>query len=317
MNQDFMPCASIDTLRARAKMLTKIRHFFDGLGFFEVQTPVLSHDTVVDRHIEPIALEVNARGNDQPDVMFLQSSPEFAMKRLLAAGADAIYQMGPAFRAGEKGTLHNIEFTMLEWYRVGDTYEQGMDLLDQFSQQVLGRPPATRLTYHEAIALSSGIDLTTKDGIEEFQKLQESLDTVDFSELLDQRIEPTLKKLGTAILYDWPADQAALARIRRDHIGAYGAFAERFELYLDGIEIANGYHELTEASELESRNRQVDVHRTNDKKPRLPIQSRLLDAMKHGLPDACGVALGVDRLMMIALDKPRIRDVLTFDIDNA
>jgi len=314
---DFLPNASIDTLKERAEIIARVRAFFDDLGFFEVQTPSLSRDTMIDRHIDPLALQISLPGQQDPDLFFLQTSPEFAMKRLLAAGAQAIYQIGPAFRADESGSLHNVEFTMLEWYRVGDNYQAGMDLLDQLSQQILGRQPATRLTYLDAIRLSSGIDLNTAEGIQEFEQWKFSLNAPDFSQMLDERIEPKLRELKTVILYDWPSDQSALARIRHEHSGEYGSFAERFELYIDGIEVANGYHELTDPQEMLARNRQVDVARSNENKPRLPIESRLLDAMRAGVPDCSGVALGIDRLVMLALGKSNISDVMAFDIHRA
>lgn len=165
--------------------------------------------------------------------------------------------------------------------------------------------------------MSSGIDLSTEAGQAEFRELNDTLDGLDFTRMLDERIEPKLKELGTVILYDWPADQSALAKIRKDRDGEYGSFAERFELYVDGVELANGYHELTDANELLRRNHAVDVHRNNEKRSRLPVESRLLDAMRHGLPDCCGVALGIDRLVMLALGKTSIRDVMAFDIHRA
>ena len=314
---DFLPNATIETLRARSGIIKRIREYFDQLGFFEVQTPTLSRDTVVDRYIEPLAMEVKLPNGNGPDLFFLQTSPEFATKRLLTAGAEAIYQIGPAYRADEVGKLHNIEFTMLEWYRTGDTYQQGMDLLDDFSQKILGREPATRLTYQQAIELSSGIDLSTEEGVAEFEQWQFQFQTTDFSQMLDERIEPKLRELKTVILYDWPSEQAALAKIRQDRQGEHGSYAERFELYIDGIEIANGYHELTDPNELLRRNRTADVQRQNDKRARLPVESRMLDAMRHGLPDSCGVALGIDRLVMMALGKTNISDVMAFDIHRA
>src|SRR5262245_29020578 len=157
---DFQPAASLDTLRRRAELLAKIRRFFDERGFLEVETPVLSHDTVVDRHLDPIPVTLfsDPRQPSEGQRLWLQTSPEFGMKRLLAAGATAIYQITRAFRGGEVGPLHNPEFTMVEWYRVGDDYQAGMRLLAELAQDVLTYGAVQRLTYREALLRHAGID---------------------------------------------------------------------------------------------------------------------------------------------------------------
>ena len=301
--KDFLPSASIQTIQQRAVILARIRGFFDKRGFFEVQTPALSRDTVVDRYIEPLEVKVSLGGKLRG--FWLQTSPEFAMKRLLAAGARAIYQIGPAFRAAEVGDSHNVEFTMLEWYRVGDSYRQGMDLLDEFAQEILGCPPAERLTYREAFQRFCQVDPFGADP----EPGHDELNLV-----LADHVEPQLKLLDSVILYDWPADQAALARVRNE---SELAFAERFELYVRGVELANGYNELTDAAELLARNEAINADRVASGRAALPVDSRLLDAMRYGLPDCCGVALGVDRLVMLALGKSSIQEVMPFDIGRA
>lgn len=317
--EDFHPTADIETLRQRARVIARIRRFFDSREFFEVQSPALSHDTIVDQHIDPLVVAMKLPGQSV-DSYYLQTSPEFAMKRLLAAGADAIYQIGPAFRAGEIGQLHNIEFTMLEWYRVGDSYQKGIRLLDDLAQEVLGCQTAERMTYFDAMKRFGEFDLLSANRNDEFEKLRFALNReftiLEFlNETWVQKVEPALKQFRSIIIYDWPADQAALARVRVDETGH--SVAERFELYVDGIELANGYHELTDAEELMKRNKAVNEKRVAAGKNLLPVKSRLLDAMRHGLPQSCGVALGVDRLVMLALGKKTICDVMAFNSHRA
>lgn len=295
---DWRPGMAIEDLARRAEIIGRIRGFFDQRGFVEVQTPCLSRDVVVDRFIEPLPVPAAA---DQP--MWLQTSPEFAMKRLLAAGARAIYQMGPVFRAGERGRSHNTEFTMLEWYRAGDDYRRGMDLLEEFAGELIVDAPAIRMTYRQLFQKFAGIDPFA--GVE-FE---------DLNRLLAEQVEPALQSIPSLIVHDWPADQAALARTRTDASGIQ--VAERFELYCHGTELANGYHELTDAEELLRRNQQVNRQRQAAGQVALPVDSRLLQAMQAGLPDSCGVALGVDRLVMLALNKPDIDQVMPFAGDRA
>jgi lysyl-tRNA synthetase class 2 len=296
------PTATWEVLQARARILRLIRSFFDERGFFEVQTPCLSRDVVVDRYIEPLSIEVFLPQGRE--TFWLQTSPEFAMKRLLAAGAGAIYQIGPAFRAHESGDQHNVEFTMLEWYRAGDDYEAGMQLLDDFAQVVIGTPPAQRLTFREAFSRFAAVD--PFDGNTDFELV---------NELMDSKIAPALATLPAVILYDWPAEQAALARTRISRDGH--EVAERFELFSNGLELANGYHELRDADELLRRNHRINALRKRDGRPELPVNSQLLAAMKNGLPPASGVALGMDRLVMRMLQLARISDVMSFDCRNA
>ena len=301
-NQEWRPTATIEALQGRARVLRLIREFFDIRDFMEVQTPCLSRDVVVDRYIEPLSIDV--RLPEGTETFWLQTSPEFAMKRLLAAGATSIYQMGPVFRANETGSHHNIEFTMLEWYRADDDYTAGMQLLDEFAQTIIGCPPAVRLTYRDACKRFANID--PFDG---------TFDDDQLNLIMAEKVEPGLATIPSAILHDWPAGQAALAKTRIDHDGHH--VAERFELYVDGIELANGYHELTDANELLQRNIRTNELRIQDGKAQLPNDSRLISAMASGLPSASGVALGVDRLVMLILKHKTIREVIAFDSRNA
>jgi lysyl-tRNA synthetase class 2 len=225
------------------------------------------------------------------------------MKRLLAAHADAlpaIYQVCKAFRGGEVGALHNPEFTMIEWYRVGDDYAAGMQLLADFAEALLGLGEPERITYRDAFLQYAGVDPTGRSDL-------------DRDELLVTKVEPHLGRTRPTIVYDYPASQAALARIRNTD----PPVAERFELYVRGIELANGYHELLDPAALRQRNRRSNLERQSDGKFTLPEDSRLLSAMDHGLPPCSGTALGFDRLVLIATGAAKLQDVLAFPIDRA
>ena len=300
----FLPSASLEMLRRRADLLKAVRAFFDGRGFWEVETPVLSRDTVIDRHLDPLAVTLwkDPREPERGTRLWLQTSPEFGMKRLLSAGATAIYQVSKAFRGGEVGPLHNPEFTMLEWYRVGDGYLEGMQLLDDLAGATLGRGACERLTYRDAFLQFAKVDPQAA-GADEF-----ALDDV-----LTARVQPQLGRGAPTILYDFPADQAALAQVRS---GANPA-AERFELFVDGVELANGYHELLDANVLRERNERNNALRIADGKYPLPVESRLRDAMDAGLPPCAGCALGFDRLVMVAAGAQSLAEVMAFPIDRA
>ncbi len=325
-DHDFRPSATWANLKLRSRLLQRLRRFFDGRGFLEVETPLLSADTIVDRHIDPLHVQMSDSSgrNDECRAMWLQSSPEFSMKRLLASGADAIYQITRAFRADETGPLHNVEFTIVEWYRVGDSMDDGIRLLDELSADMLGRGPADRLSYREAFLRHAGIDPLAAD----VNSLRDHVNErriahpagVDSSDrdlwlnlLLTECVEPQLGRERPTILFDYPASQGALAVVRDED----PPVAERFELYVDGIELANGYHELTDANELRRRFALANEQREADGKRRLPEVSRLMAAMEHGLPPCTGVALGFDRLVMIAAGAKTIAEVMAFPFDRA
>lgn len=317
---DHAPTASLDMLRRRAAVLNDVRSFFHARGFWEVETPLLSADTVVERHLDPVRVDDPTFA---PQPMWLQTSPELAMKRLLAAGADAIFQVARCVRGGESGARHNPEFTMVEWYRAGDDYEAGMQLLADFAEQLLGRGRPLRLTYREAFQRELNLDpfdakLELLIEAAERRKLNVSRDFSDDRDewlnlLLAACIEPELGVERPVILHDYPATQAALAQVR----DAPEPFAERFELYDRGVELANGYHELLDAEELLRRNREVNRARERDGKRRLPEASRMVDAMRTGLPACSGCALGLDRLVMMLGEAKSIREVIAFPIDRA
>jgi lysyl-tRNA synthetase class 2 len=318
MPADFLPSASLAMLRRRAELLAQVRRFFDERGFLEVETPILSHDTVVDRHLDPIPVTLfsEPREPDRGKKLWLQTSPEFGMKRLLAAGATAIYQTTKAFRGGrETGREHNPEFTIVEWYRVGDDYVAGMELLSDLAESIFGEGAAERVTYGEAFhrhvgfdPLQPGAKLPLPPGLPKDADRDLILD-----DYLTSQIGPYLGKDRPTILHDYPASQSALARVRPGD----PPVAERFELYVRGVELANGYHELLDPAVLRQRNRENNQLRAADGKYTLPEDSRLLAAMESGLPACCGCALGFDRLVMVATGAASIQEVMAFPIDRA
>lgn len=314
-------------LRERARLLGVIREFFNSRGFLEVDTPILSADTVVDRHLDPLSTTLTGVGPDR--TMYLQTSPEFAMKRLMAAGGEAIFQVSRVFRQGERGNRHNPEFTLVEWYRRGDDYQAGMQLLSDLVATTLTLRPAVRITYRDAFRRHLAIDPLTISDDELARFARATLPDVSaafdvttdrdawLDLLLTECIEPHFGSgaAGPTILCDYPPSQAALAQLRHD--AGSPPVAERFELYVEGIELANGYHELLDPDALLERNIENNRLRVADAKPALPVDSRLIDAMRAGLPPCTGCALGFDRLVMIATGQVDIARVIPFPIERA
>lgn len=336
MVPDFLPTMSPQALAARARLLQTVRRFFDERGYLEVDTPLLSADVVVDAWLEPIVVEdrrdPQAWRLPAEHLRYLQTSPEFAMKRLLAAGCTAIYQLGKVFRHGETGRRHNPEFTMLEWYRVGDTLEDQMAVVEELVCRVMnhaGRSlprPFERLSYDEAFRRHAGCGVLSAP-VTALQQLAAQhrltpppgLESNDrdgwLNWLLAELVEPRLGHDRPVFLGDYPASQAALAKTALDSAGR--AVARRFELYIAGVEYCNGYDELTDAAVLRERNRQQNALRRAAGLRPLPEDSRLLTAMEHGLPDCSGVALGFDRLAMLASGADSIDQVIPFPWDRA
>lgn len=281
----------------------------------EVSTPLLCQAGVTDPAIEPFVCD------DGTEQRYLQSSPEYAMKRLLAAGVGAIYQIAPTFRAGEAGSRHNPEFTLLEWYRPDFDDQALMSEVGDLVGQCLQRKDVSRISYRQAFLDALGID-PHRAFIEQLvdcahDYIDLSFDTADRDVWLDllmsHVVEPTLARRGLCFVYDYPASQAALARIAE----VDGCrVAKRFELYVDGLELANGYFELTDAAEQAARFDADNKLRATRGQPPRPIDQRLLAALEHGMPDCAGVALGFDRLLMCQLGIKDIRQVLAFDWVN-
>jgi elongation factor P--(R)-beta-lysine ligase len=323
--RDFLPTANWERLRLRAQLLARTRALFAARGFLEVETPLLSADTVVDRHLDPLGVTLpdDPRRPEDGRRLWLQTSPEFAMKRLMAAGGDALYQITRAFRASEVGELHNPEFTIVEWYRRGDSMADGMQMLSDLADALLGLGPAERIAYADAFRTHAQIDphratadelahVARKHGI----SISDSLAGADrdtwLNLLASHIVQPQLGLARPVILHHYPASQAALAQVCGDP-----PVAERFELFVRGVELANGYHELVDPETLRARNRAANAQRVGDGKPPLPEDSRLLAAMEHGLADCTGVALGFDRFVMLAAGARNLADVMAFPIDRA
>ncbi len=323
---------NLELLQRRACLLTELRSFFTSNGYFEVQTPILSQDCCVDAWIEPFQVPV-AHGA----VRFLQTSPEFAMKRMLCHGADRIFEVARVFRKEESGPRHQPEFTMIEWYQCHVDHHVQMDFVEQLvshlammSQKqewklsLTSAFPIQRLTYEQAFLrfaklspFDSSLEELTAAAKRTTSVLPRGIET-DRDGLLNlilaDQVEPGLASLRAVFLYDYPASQAALACVRHDS----HPVAERFELYLDGIEICNGYHELTDPTELSVRMKQQNAKRELAGLPPIPADSMLQKTMqKNPLPPSSGVALGWDRLVMWCLGAKSIQEVIAFPFEDA
>jgi lysyl-tRNA synthetase class 2 len=318
---DWRPTATMTALRRRAALLARTREFFAAHGVLEVETPLLGAAGPSDPQIESLVTQVTGmRGR-----LFLGTSPEFHMKRLLAAGSGDTYQLCKAFRDAERGRWHNPEFTLLEWYRAGFDDAAMMGEVEQLIARVLAPerelPPAEHLTYGEALRRHAGVDANTasepeltdaaaahgihcKAGLERDAMLDLLMGFV---------VGPRLGRDRPCFVRDYPASQAALARLKP----GLPPVAARFELYLDGIELANGFHELANASEQRDRfARDLAIRRARGQ-AQPPVDERLLAALAAGIPDCSGVALGFDRLVAIALKATRLSLAMAFSIDNA
>jgi lysyl-tRNA synthetase class 2 len=318
----WQPSASMETLRSRAVLITKIREFFAARDVLEVDTPLMSHSTITDPHVTGIPAIYKTYGTQQGKLLYLQTSPEYAMKRLLAAGSGSIYQICKAFRQGEVGQIHNPEFTMLEWYRLGFDHHALMDDMDDLLQIVLGTKAAERFSYEDLFVKHLGINphaATVADLQKYVQEknipLSGSLPNKDawLDFLWTHCIEPQVGHTRPIFLYDFPASQAALAKVRPEKIPV----ASRFEVYFKGIELANGFHELQDAAEQAKRFETDLAFRNAHDLPEMPVDGRFLAALKHGLPDCAGVALGIDRLIMLALQRETVGEIVSFVFDRA
>ena len=318
---DWRPSASIETLRLRAKLLAQIRAFFSAREVLEVETPLLAAAPVTDLHLHALSCRYRGPGADRGRELYLQTSPEFAMKRLLAAGSGPIFQICKAMRDGEAGRRHNPEFTILEWYRPGWDHHRLMDEVGELLAEVLGTRPGERLTYAEAFERYASIDPHAAS--DEALRLRvealgmDSTDGLRRDDLLDliltHVIEPKLGHCQPTLIHDYPASQASLARVRPGD----PSLADRFEVFAEGVELANGYHELVDPEE-QRRRFEADLEARHHAGLReVPIDERLLAALEHGLPDCAGVALGVDRLLMLKGGTRDIVDVLAFQTDRA
>jgi lysyl-tRNA synthetase class 2 len=318
----WQPRASFQVLKQRAHIINKIRAFFMLRNVLEVDTPLMSQNTVTDPHVAGIPAIFKTYGTQDEKICYLQTSPEYAMKRLLASGSGSIFQICKAFRQGELGQIHNPEFTMLEWYRIGLDHHALMDEMDELLQIILLTAPAERVSYTDLFLQHLNINpLETHAAalaeIAQQKNIPVSGELPNRDAWLDllwtHCIEPQVGRERPIFLYDFPASQAALAKVRDET----PPLASRFEVYFKGVELANGFHELQDASE-QSRRFSADLEfRLEHGLMQHAKDERFLAALTHGLPDCAGVALGIDRLIMLALQCDRVRDVLAFDFDRA
>ncbi len=309
-----------ERLVARARLLERCRHFFAERGVLEVETPILCQTTVTDVHLA--SLETRLAGRPRP--YYLQTSPEYAMKRLLAAGSGDIYQTCKVFRDDESGRHHNPEFTLLEWYRLGFDHHQLMDEVQALLQTLLAErlnAPAERLSYRDAFLRELAVDPYTASLAALAEIARERLGAREFSAerdtlldlLMGALVGPALGAERITFVHDYPASQAALARC----LPGTPALAARFEAYVGGVELCNGFHELADAAEQRRRFEADRAARAARGLPLPPLDERLLAALARGLPDCAGVALGLDRVLMLATGSDSLAGVLAFTIDEA
>jgi len=316
------PGASLEILTLRATLLARIRAFFMQQGVLEVDTPLLSRFGSTDTTIDSFRTGYSEPGSVDSSPLFLHTSPEFFMKRLLAADSGPIYQLTHVFRNEELGRKHNPEFMMLEWYRPGMDHQALMDetdtLLSYVLQGFMDYQPAKRVAYRQWFRDGTGLDPWT-DKIAAFRQFAEQqLDSVPET-MDDQVLDPWLDLLVThwlepglgdqsVFVYDYPVSQASLARVRHGEVPV----AERFELYIKGVELANGFHELADAEQQQQRFEHENRVREQTGKPAIPIDRHLLAALQSGLPDCAGVAVGFDRLVMVVAGLPDIASAMPF-----
>jgi lysyl-tRNA synthetase class 2 len=317
--RNWRPAASLENVRVRARMLARIRTFFAKREVLEVETPGLTRSATLDPHIKSFTVATTG------ELRFLNTSPEHAMKRLLAADYGDIYQVSRVFRQAEYGRFHNPEFTLLEWYRTNWDHWQLMNEVDELISDALDGwvclGDSERFSFYEAFRQQAGID-PFNSTFDEFEACARrlgiyaspGLDRDGWLDLLMSHVVvPAFSKDRLSYIYDYPASQAALARIPQGN----PSVAERFEVFLGNLELANGFHELTDHREQRERFNKESRQRLDLGLPVLLADQRLINALAHGLPDCAGVALGLDRLLMIATGASHIDEVLTFPWDRA
>ena len=322
---DWRPSADLEALRLRARLYALVRGFFAGRGVLEVETPVLSEAGNTEPNIESFTTSFTGHRDAGSPQRWLRTSPEYPLKRLLAAGIGDCYELGRVFRNGEAGGCHNPEFTMLEWYRVGWDHLRLADETVELVQAALAlagrRAEVVSTTYRALFLDGAGVDpfaagdAQLREALGDVGIDGEGLSRDDWLDLLmSHRIQPHFPADRITVVHDWPASQCALAKIRPGD----PPVAERFELYLGRFELANGYHELTDAAEQEARFGRDLERRAARGALRPPVDARLLAALRAGsMPDCAGVALGIERLLMALSGSDRIAPVLAFEFARA
>lgn len=322
MSIDFKPTCDIQALKARAKLYRQIRQFFIERDVLEVETPILSQAGVTDVHLASVQAQRHVHGKKQTH--YLQTSPEFAMKRLLASGSGAIYQICKVFRDDEHGRKHNSEFTMLEWYRpqfsLKDLMLEVTDLLNVVLAERFGEVRPTVLSYKHAFI--DRLDLNPLQAT--LQQLKDTAHRVGLNlDLGDDRlayidllfshmVEPSLGFDTPVFLTDFPPELASLAKTKLDEDGEL--VAARFELYIEGLELANAYDELIDAEVLRSRFQADNTEREKLGLHVMPIDEYLLAALPN-MSECAGIALGIDRLLMVVMNQMKLERVITFPAD--
>jgi lysyl-tRNA synthetase class 2 len=312
----WQPSISLINLKKRSEFTAKVREFFKARDILEVDVPILGEAPVTDPYLN--ALETHCQSYKE-HTFYLQTSPEYYMKRLLAAGAPSIYYFGKAFRDDERGRLHSPEFTMLEWYHLGFDDQQLMLEVSELLQLVLGKTPIEQVSYQALFeqhlqlnphtASVEVLNACVHERLGAIQGLTTCPRDTALQLLMSEVIEPKLNLQALTFITDFPASQAALARTR-------GQVAARFEVYYQGIELANGYHELNNASTQKERFAKDLEIRAAQKLKTVPIDKKLLAALAHNFPECAGVALGFDRLLMLALGADEIDQVQTFGFNR-
>ena len=324
---DWQPTASLEILQTRARLLFKLRAFFADKNILEVQTPILSQAGNTEPSIETFVTQQHENSNHTIQPSFLNTSPEFAMKRLVAAGCGSIYQITPAFRQDEQGKRHNPEFTLLEWYRLDFDHHALMgevnSLVRFVAEDFLKLERSQFFSYQDALIEFADVDPFKASNAElKAATKKAGIDVVGMDDaprdswldlLMSQVVEKNLPENCPVFIYDYPASQAALAKIRKGPPDV----AERFELYINGMELANGFHELNDAKEQAERFHQDQLKRKENNQQGIPADHHLIDALDHGLPECAGVAIGLDRLLMVLTGAEHINEVLTFPFDRA
>lgn len=312
----WQPSASIELLRQRAVFMAKIRQFFNERGYLEVETPIMARYGTTDVYLS------NIKATFRDQTYQLQTSPEYHMKRLLAAGSGSIFQLARVFRDDELGRWHNPEFTLLEWYQLGINHYALMDEVNHFLQTMLQSPPMIQKTYQQVFLEACDLDPLTAT----VNQLRSTLAYHDLDKVLPLKeedkdqylflimshvIEPFLAKQNAPVaVYNFPPSQAALAKINE-------GVAERFEVYFQGVELANGFHELIDAESQANRFAQDQQLRKEKGFSAIDADKYLLEALNHGLPPCSGVALGIDRLLALALNQKEISKIISFDFERA
>ncbi|KZZ15906.1 hypothetical protein A3750_10905 [Oleiphilus sp. HI0079] len=312
----WQPACTHDAIKARAELYAQLRAFFFERSVLEVETPVLSRSGSTDPYLDSLRIE-------EESVLFLQTSPEFAMKRLLADGSGDIYQICKSFRRNEVGARHNPEFTMLEWYRVGWSLDELMSEVATLVCHVLGCPEPRKLSYKKAFhdVLEINPFQASLSDLRDCCKTRTGCDALGLDRdgcldlLVSHCIEPTLGFNEPCFLMDYPASQASLARIEKDVDG--DCIGKRAELYVQGIELANAYDELTDAEEQARRFAEDRALRVELGLQDVNADEHLVAALQNGLPECAGVALGLDRLLLLKQGANKLSDVLAFPFDRA